>query len=94
MARQSNFHCDLRVSFATAFGNWRRKHNIPLKRIASDLGLSVSTVSCWELGKRFPTGRNFELLVNYAGVPPCQLFCVMANKCVAPVCLLAEDRKP
>ncbi len=93
MDPQSHFHCDIRASFAAAFAHWRRRHRVPLKQIASDLGLSISTVSCWELGKRFPTGRNFELLVNYTGVPPCRLFCIMADKCVPAGCLLAMGRK-
>jgi transcriptional regulator with XRE-family HTH domain len=94
VAKKSNFHCDIRASFATAFGNWRRKNNIPLKKIARDLGLAVSTINSWELGERFPTGRNFEMLANYTGVPPCRLFCVMADKCVPTKCLLAMGRKP
>jgi len=73
VAQKSNFHCDIRASFASAFGNWRRKNNIPLKKIARDLGLAVSTINSWELGERFPTGRNFEMLANYTGVPPCRL---------------------
>lgn len=89
-----NLQCDIRASFATAFRNWRVKNRIPLKQIAAALGLSVSTVSSWELGERFPTGRNFEMLVNYTGVPPCRLFCVMADKCVPADCLLAMGRKP
>ena len=93
MAHKSSFQCDVRASFATAFNNWRRKNKIPLKKIARDLGLSVSTINSWELRERFPTGRNFEMLVNYTGVPPCKLFCVMADKCVPADCLLAMDRK-
>ena len=68
------------------------RNKVPLKRIARDLGLSVSTVNSWELGRRFPSGRNFELLVDYTGVPPCRLFCVMADKCVPDDCLLAMGR--
>jgi len=94
VATPSNFHCDIRASFASAFGTWRRKNNIPLKQIAQDLGVAVSTISSWELGERFPTGRNFEMLVDYTGVPPCKLFCVMADKCVPAECLLAMGRKP
>jgi transcriptional regulator with XRE-family HTH domain len=86
VAPKPNFQCDVRASFATAFTNWRRKNKIPLKKIVRDLGISTSTVSAWELGERF---RNFELLVNYTGVPPCKLFCVMADKCVPADCLLA-----
>lgn len=94
MAPKSKFQCDIRASFATAFSAWRRKNNIPLKKIAKDLGLAVATIDSWELGERFPTGRNFEMLVNYTGVPPCKLFCVMADKCVPADCLLAMVRKP
>jgi transcriptional regulator with XRE-family HTH domain len=94
VAPKSNFQCDIRASFAKAFSAWRRKNNLPLKQIARDLGLAVSTVNSWELGERFPTGRNFEMLVNYTGVPPCKLFCVMADQCVPAVCLLAMGRKP
>ena len=89
MAQTRQFHCDCRASFATAFTNWRRKSKIPLKKIAKDLGVSTSTVSSWELGEYFPTGYNFELLVEYTGLPPCKLFCVMADKCVPSECLLA-----
>ena len=87
-------HCDIRASFATAFNTWRQKNKIPLKKIARDLGLAVSTVSSWELGERFPTNRYFEVLVSYTGLPPCKLFCVMADKCVPAECLLAMGRKP
>jgi transcriptional regulator with XRE-family HTH domain len=93
LARKSNFGCDLRASFATAFSNWRLKRKIPLKKIAADLGVSVATVNTWESGKRFPTGRHFEMLADYTGVPPCRLFCVMADKCVPAECLLALPKK-
>jgi transcriptional regulator with XRE-family HTH domain len=92
VAKEPKFHCDVRASFAMAFRNWRVKHNIPLKQIAKDLGLAVSTVSYWELGKYFPTGYNLELLVEYTGLPPCKLFCIMADKCVPPDCRLAMNK--
>jgi len=87
-------HCDIRASFALAFKNWRHRKKIPLKKIAADLGLSVATISSWELGERFPTGRNFERLADYTGEPPCRLFCIMADKCVPAECLLALRKKP
>ena len=83
------FHCDVRASFAAAFGAWRRKNKIPLKTIARDLGVSISTVDSWEIGLSFPGSYNFEKLVEYTGLPPCKLFCVMADKCVPADCLLA-----
>ena len=89
MDPNSNCHCDIRASFAAEFKRWRLRHNIPLKKIAEDLGLSVATINAWELGRRFPTGANFEMLVDYTGLPPCQLFCILADKCVPTACLLA-----
>ena len=94
MAKKTKSHCDICASFATAFRNWRLKNNVPLKKIAGDLGLAVSTVNSWESGKRFPTGRHFEMLTDYTGMPPCKLFCIMADKCVPTECLLAMGRKP
>jgi len=93
VAQESKLHCDIRASFATAFRNWRLANNVPLKKVAADLGVSAVTVSYWELGKRFPTGRHFEMLADYTGVPPCRLFCVMADKCVPAECLLAIPKK-
>ena len=93
MAKKPKSRCDIRASFAIAFRNWRQKNNVPLKKVARDLGLSVSTINSWELGERFPTGYNFEMLVDYTGVPPCKLFCIMADKCVPADCLMAMGRK-
>jgi len=86
--------CDICASFAIAFKNWRRRKRIPLKKVAADLHLSSNTISLWELGKRFPTGPHFQMLVEYTRMPPCKLFCVMADKCVPAECLLAMPRRP
>jgi ribosome-binding protein aMBF1 (putative translation factor) len=83
---------DVRASFARAFRDWRRRNGLPLKTVARDLGLSISTVSSWESGRSFPTGSHFERLVAYTGLPPCKLFCVMADRCVPADCLLALRR--
>ncbi|MGA2441766.1 MAG: helix-turn-helix transcriptional regulator [Tepidisphaeraceae bacterium] len=93
MAQESRLRCDIRASFATAFRNWRLKENVPLKKVATDLGVSIATVNSWERGKRFPSGRHFEMLADYTGVPPCRLFCVMADKCIPTECLLALPKR-
>ncbi len=89
MARKPKFKCDIGASFAIAFKRWRQKSKLPLKQVARDLGVSVNTISLWELGKRFPSKRHFEMLAEYTGQPPCKLFCIMADKCVPADCLLA-----
>jgi transcriptional regulator with XRE-family HTH domain len=80
MTQERKIQCDVCASFATAFTNWRLKNKVPLKQIAQDMGLSISTVSAWGTGDHFPSGRHFAMLVTYTGVPPCKLFCVMADK--------------
>ena len=57
------------------------------------MGISAATVSLWESGKRFLTGCHFEMLTDYTGVPPCRLFCVMADKYVPAECLLVLPKK-
>jgi transcriptional regulator with XRE-family HTH domain len=93
MDKDQKCGCDVRTTFATAFGNWRHKNNIPLKQVAYELGISISTVQSWESGQRFPTGRHFEMLADYTGVPPCRLLCVMADKCVPTECMMAAPKK-
>ena len=93
MAQEIHFRCDIRASFATVFRNWRLKGSIPLRQVAKDLGVSITTINYWEAGKRFPTSRHFARLAAYTGLPPCRLFCVMAAKCVPAECLLALPKK-
>jgi transcriptional regulator with XRE-family HTH domain len=90
---ESNFDCDVQASFAQAFRNWRLKNNIPLKQVAMDLGVSIATVYSWESGTRFPTGRHFRMLTDYTGLPPCRLFCVMADQCIPQECQLVLPKK-
>ena len=71
------------ATFATAFRNWRLKRNIPLRKIAKDLGLSIGTINSWESGRRFPTGRHLGMLVDYTGMPPCRLLCGITHKHVS-----------
>ncbi|MEI6395708.1 MAG: helix-turn-helix transcriptional regulator [Verrucomicrobiota bacterium] len=93
MAKKPKFKCDIHASFAIAFKNWREKNKLPLKKVAADLGLSLSTINLWERGKRFPTGPHFQMLTEYTGMPPCRLFCVVADKCVPAECLLALPKR-
>jgi transcriptional regulator with XRE-family HTH domain len=93
MAHKLKIQYDIRATLATAFRNWRFENNVPLKQVAMDLGVSIATVNTWESGKRFPSGRHFEMLVGYLGLPPCRLFCVVKDKCVPQECMQALPRK-
>jgi len=88
VAGKSGFGCDIRSSFAIVFKTWRQRKCLLLKQIAADLGVSANTVNLWELGRRFPTGKNIQTLAEYTGLPPCRLFCLMAAKCTRSHCLL------
>ncbi len=48
--------------------DWRKEQGYPLKHIAQDLGVSVSVVSQWERGLRFPSARNLDRLADYMGM--------------------------
>src|SRR5208283_6184994 len=56
------FGCDIRKNFAIAFKTWRQRNSLLLKQIAADLGVSANTVNLWEMGRRFPTGKNGSIL--------------------------------
>ena len=90
MYAKTGLRCDIRNNFAIAFKTWRRKKHLLLKQIAADLGVSANTVNLWEMGRRFPTGKNIEALAQYTGLPPCRLFCLMAAKCTRSHCLLKK----
>jgi transcriptional regulator with XRE-family HTH domain len=90
VAGKSGFGCDIRNNFATVFKTWRQRKSLLLKQIAADLGVSANTVNLWEMGRRFPSGKNIEALAQYTGLPPCRLFCLRAAKCTRRLCLLKK----
>ena len=60
--------------FSLRVRRWRKARKILLKQMACDLGVSVSLVSAWENGVRFPSVANLQLLSAYTGIPVCQFF--------------------
>jgi len=71
---------------AAALKQWRRQHGIPLKKIADDLGVRLSTVQAWEAGKSFPGSDNLEALAQYTGLPRCVFVCDRAGQCRGGKC--------
>ena len=51
------------------------------KRVATELGVSVSVVSDWERGNRFPSADNLMALATLYKRPPCQLLCAGRDNC-------------
>jgi hypothetical protein len=55
---------------------WRKERNFPLKRVAKDLGVSLSVVCQWERAIRYPGMENLIKIADYVGVPVSRLFCL------------------
>src|SRR3974390_1713229 len=72
---------DLVSLFSGRLRRWRQARSMPLKRMAADLGVSVSVVSAWEQGSRFPSVHHLEKLAVYTGMPVCQLLFAGAQDC-------------
>lgn len=66
---------DVRLYLAERLRSWRIQSNMPLKQLADELGVSLSTVAAWESGARFPGADNLAALAHYTGIPPCQFVC-------------------
>jgi len=64
----------VRNSFSGHFRSWRSQNGKPLKAVAQELGVGVTTVSQWELGRRFPTAENLEAIAQHTGIPPAASF--------------------
>ena len=77
---------DLRANFASAFKLWRERENLPLKKVAADLGFCIATIQAWETGARFPSNTHLGLVILYTGLAPCRLFCGRAGHCALASC--------
>ncbi|MBI2441839.1 MAG: helix-turn-helix transcriptional regulator [Lentisphaerae bacterium] len=71
----------VRSSFSGHFRSWRSQNGKPLKAVAQELGVGLTTVSKWELGQRFPTAENLEAIAQYTGIPLCHFFCPGRKEC-------------
>jgi transcriptional regulator with XRE-family HTH domain len=60
--------------FSVRLRRWRQSKGIPLKRVAADLGVSISVISAWENGEYFPSAAHLEQVSAYAGIPVWQFF--------------------
>lgn len=69
--------------FSRNFHRWRVGRGLTMKEAAFDIGVSVSTVSAWGKGRRFPTGGHLDTIARLAGIPVCCLFRGDAQRCPA-----------
>lgn len=71
--------------FAARLRDWRNARQLPLKQVASDLGVSIAVVSAWENGTRFPTIGHLGTLSDYTDIPAWQwLYCPPNGKSPQP----------
>lgn len=61
------------TDLANRLHRWRAEQQLPLKRVASDLGVSIAIVSAWENGDRFPSVEHLVALAGYMRCPVCHL---------------------
>jgi len=54
---------------------WRKQEGLPLKHVAQDLGVSISVISQWERGHRYPSIQNLQRIADYIGIPLSLVFC-------------------
>lgn len=73
--------CLLAVTLGRRLHRWRMAHNLPLKALAFDLDVSISTIDTWEQGLRFPSGRHLEALSKYTNIPICGLLWMGEKDC-------------
>lgn len=71
----------VRARLARALRAWRKEHNLPLKAIALEVGVSIETVSAWEAGEQFPTPERLDQLSRFTGLPACRFFCHRSGHC-------------
>jgi transcriptional regulator with XRE-family HTH domain len=73
-------HC--RQIFAAQFHLWRTQAGLPLKKISSELGVSIAIVSAWEHGVRFPRPDNLDCLRQYSRLPLSFFLCPQNACCL------------
>lgn len=70
----------LRTRLAQEIRAWRETHGTKLESLANSVGVSVSTVSLWENGLRYPNIENLVALAAALSLPPCRLLCSLAAR--------------
>lgn len=65
---------EVATQFGRRFKDWRKTRGLPLKAVASELGVSLQIVSDWERGQRFPTPTHLKRIELYTSTPLCAFF--------------------
>ena len=71
--RKETPHGNARQILSTQLRRWRLRQGLPLKQVATEIGVALSTFSAWESGARFPSAENLDVLAGYMKVNVCEL---------------------
>ncbi len=52
---------------------WRAAQGLTLAKVAKDLKVSISVISQWERGLRFPSARNLDNVSKHLGITVSQM---------------------
>lgn len=66
---------NIKAIFAARLREWRTTHRLPLKAVAQEMGVAVSSLSQWECGLVLPSASKIALISCYTSLPPCYFFC-------------------
>ena len=69
------------AAFAARMSEWRKGNRKTLKEVAMDIGVSISIVSEWEHGHRFPSVAHLLAISRLAHLPPPCLICAVPSPC-------------
>ena len=81
--------CRACAALARHLSRWRRAQQLPLREVARLVDVSISAVSAWEQGERFPSGAHLDRLSSVTGMPICGLLYHGEDSC--PSC---QDSSP
>ena len=69
------------VQLGECIRRWRRERDYSQENAANMLGVSATTWSHWETGRRLPTPQLLYLLRDLTGIPVGVMLCENARSC-------------
>ena len=79
-------------AFALRFRQWRREQGRTLRQVATDLDMSIGTISEWENCKRYPYVDSLQSIVEYTGIPAWVFFHPGEGGSVNPVVATVKSK--
>ena len=67
----------MRLRLGREIRAWRESQGLKLESVAASVGVSISTISLWERGHRYPNIENLVALASVLRIPPCRFLCTL-----------------